>query len=90
MFYGMMNAGVINSWIVYKENAMKTGDNQMKRRQYMQVLALALIKPWAEQRLPSSTLSRELRILICSVCDIPTPGTPVGEAGPVAAENTGP
>lgn len=90
VFYGMMNAGVINSWIIHKENAMKRGDNQMKRRQYMQALALALIKPWAEQRLPSSNLSRQLRILIRSVCDIPTPGTPAGEAGPVAAESRGP
>lgn len=88
VFYGMMNAGVINSWIIHKENAMKRGDNQMKRRQYMQALALALIKPWAEQRLPSSNLSRQLRILICSVCDIPTPGTPAGDT--VAAESRGP
>ncbi|KAM4616855.1 neuropeptide FF receptor 1 like 2 [Polymixia lowei] len=51
---------------------------------------MALIKPWAEQRLPSSSLSRQLRILICSVCNIPTPGTPAGEVGPVAAESGGP
>ncbi|CAI5678276.1 unnamed protein product [Oreochromis niloticus] len=75
VFYGMINAGVINSWIIHNENAMKRGENQMQRRPYMQALALALIKPWAEQRLPSSNLSRQLGVLICSVLDIPTTGT---------------
>ncbi|XP_062870546.1 piggyBac transposable element-derived protein 4-like [Trichomycterus rosablanca] len=90
VLYGMMSAGVINSWIIHKENALKRGDTPMKRRQYMQALAMALIKPWAEQRLPSSSLSHQLRILICSVCNIPTPGTTASEVGPVAAESGGP
>lgn len=85
VFYGMINADVINSLIIHNENAMKRGENQMQRRPYMQALALALIRPWAEQRLPSSNLSRQLRVLICSMLDIPTPGTLEGEAGPVAA-----
>lgn len=49
MFYGLMNFGMI----IPKENAMKKGDNQMKRRLYMQTLA-----SWAEQRFPFSYLSR--------------------------------
>ncbi|KAL7868524.1 hypothetical protein SRHO_G00099080 [Serrasalmus rhombeus] len=90
VLYGMMNAGVINSWIIHKENALRSGDTPMRRKQYMQALAMALIKPWAEQRLPSSSLSRQLRILICTVCNIPTPGTTAREVGPVAAESGGP
>lgn len=75
---------------LHKENAMKRGDTLMKRRQYMQALAMALIKPWARQRLHSSSLSRQLRILIWSVCNIPTSGTPAGEVGPVVAESRDP
>lgn len=90
VLYGLISAGVINSWIIHNENVMKRGENQMQRRPYMQALALALIKPWAEQRLPSSNLSRQLRVLICSVLDIPTPGTLADEAGPVAAESSSP
>ncbi|GLD70151.1 piggyBac transposable element-derived protein 4-like protein [Lates japonicus] len=90
VFYGMINAGVINSWIIHKENAMKRDDNYLQRRPYMQALALALIKPWAEQRLPSSNLSSQLRILICTVLDIPSPGTLASEGGPMAAESSGP
>ncbi|CAL9691157.1 unnamed protein product [Knipowitschia caucasica] len=89
VFYGMINAGVINSYIIHKENAMKRDDTYLQRRPYMQALALALIKPWAEQRLPASNLSRQLRILICTVLDIPSPGTLASEEGPVAAESSG-
>lgn len=88
VFNGMMNAG-FDKLMDHTQGEMKRGDNQMKRRQYIQALALALIKPWAE-RLPSPNLSRQLRILICSICNIPTPGTPAGEAGPGAAESKGP
>ncbi|CAI5660922.1 unnamed protein product [Oreochromis niloticus] len=55
-----------------------------------EALALALIKPLAEQRFPSSNLSRQLRVLTCSVLKIPTAGILAGEAGPVAAESSSP
>lgn len=82
VFYGMVNTGVRNSWIIYKVNVMKRGDNQRRGGSVCR-----LIKPWTEQRLPSSTLSIQLINLIFIMSDIPTPGTPTGEAGPVAAES---
>ena len=32
VLYGMMNAGVINSWIIHKENAIKRVDTQIKSK----------------------------------------------------------
>ena len=69
MFYAMMNTDVINCWDIHKEDAMKRDGNQMKMRQCMQSMALAFIKPW-EEMFPSSNVSRQLRILIFSICDI--------------------
>lgn len=45
VFYGMLNAGIINSWIIHGENMQKTGGRQMKRKQFMQVLAAH--SPWS-------------------------------------------
>lgn len=41
-------------------------------------------------RQASSSLSRDLSVLICSVSNVPAPGTPVDEVGPVAAESGDP
>ena len=76
VFYGMINGGVINSWIIYSENQLRTGGSTMPRRKYMQQLAVALIKPWAEKRLVNTPkMSRNLKKVISTVCDIPLPAT---------------
>lgn len=61
VFYGMVNTGVINSWIIYEENMKRGGGKQIKRKQYMQELAVLLVKPWAVHRLAHHTLPRQLK-----------------------------
>ncbi|KAG7161264.1 PiggyBac transposable element-derived protein 4-like 4 [Homarus americanus] len=90
MFYGMVNAGVINSWIIHKDNMSRTGGKLPKRRTYMQALARALITPWAEKRLSSPFLSQGLKALICSVCDLPSPGSVARPPGTPVADSKDP
>lgn len=89
VFFGMLNAGVINSWIIHGENIEKTGGRQFQRKQYMQLLATELVKPWAVQRLMSLTLPRQLKDTICTVFELPTPSGP-RDAGPPAAQSKEP
>ena len=86
VFFGMLNAGVINSWIIYGENMQKTGGRQTQRKHFMQVLAMELVKPWAVHRLASHTLPRQLKELIGTVFELPTPTGLSGDAGPPAAQ----
>lgn len=90
MFYGMLNACCINSWIIHSENLVRTGGKVMIRRKYMQELALALITPWAQNRLSSPYLPRTLRDLICTICNLPSPGTAAGTPGTTVADSQGP
>ena len=89
LFYWMLNASCINSWIIHSENVRRTGGKVLIRRKYMQQLARCLITPWAQKRLGSPNLPRTVCKLICTFCSLPSsaagaPGTPVaGSHGPL-------
>lgn len=85
MFYGMINAAVINSWVIFKANNDRVGGKKMKRRQYMHEMALQLIKPNAQQRLNAPTQHKKVKAIITQVCSI-NPSGMVAGAGPSAAE----
>lgn len=87
VFYGMLNASCINSWIIHSENVNKTGGKVLARRKYMQELVYGLIKPWAQKRLSSPFLPRTVSNLICTVCNLPSPGTAADTPGTSAAES---
>lgn len=81
VFFGMINACVINSWIIYNENKQRTGGKAIEKRFYMQELAEALIKPWAEKRMLSNPrMSQSLKTVTSTVCNIPLPAR-VDQAG---------
>lgn len=87
VFYGMLNASCINSWIIHIENVNKTGGKELPRRKYMHELAYGLIKPWAQKRFSFLFLSRTLSNLICTVCKFPSPSTAADTPGTSAAES---
>lgn len=89
VFYGMLNTGCTNSWIIHSENMIRRGGKSLIRRKYMQVLARSLIVPWAQKRLTSPFLSRTLKTLISIVCDLPSPGTSAGTPGTPVADSEG-
>lgn len=90
MFFGILNAGVINSWIIHGENMQKKGGTSMDRKTYMRELAKELVKPWAMHRLSIVCLPRELKTHICIVFEVPTPSAEVTAAGPPAAQSKEP
>ena len=82
IFYGMINSGVINSWIIYKENQQTIGSKPIERRYYMQQLAEALIKAWAGKRMLNPRILRTIKTVINTVCNIPIPARN-DQAGPI-------
>ncbi|KAK4315669.1 hypothetical protein Pmani_013118 [Petrolisthes manimaculis] len=72
IFYGMLNAGGINSWIVHSANCTSAGRPPLRRRTFLMELAMELIRPWAQHRLTRPTLSCELVALIRSAFDLPS------------------
>ncbi|KAL7633033.1 UNVERIFIED_CONTAM: hypothetical protein RMT77_016609 [Armadillidium vulgare] len=69
IFYGMVTAGSINSWVIYNEN-MRTNKKQTMRRKYVTNLSFQLISPWAKHRAPIPTLSRAARNIIIDLYNI--------------------
>src|SRR5215469_8524374 len=67
VFYGMLNATAINSYIIFSENAVKKGIRPKARRFFLTNLALQLIAPWAKQRLTNPTMPIAIKSLICTV-----------------------
>lgn len=51
LFYSILNAAVINYLIIYKDNMDCDGKPTHKRKDYMEKLAMQLIKPHAVTRL---------------------------------------
>ncbi len=90
LMYGIVNAATLNSWIIYNAHLKVNNMKPLVRRTYMQQLAIEWITPWAEHRIETPSLSRELRLLISSAFKIPSPGTAADSGGPVAAESAGP
>ncbi|KAK4324272.1 hypothetical protein Pmani_005112 [Petrolisthes manimaculis] len=74
MFYAMLNAGLINAWIIHGLNKQKTGGHFIQRKAFLQELALDLMKPHAQHRLNESHISQSLCLNICSVFQLPSTG----------------
>lgn len=85
VFYGILNSAVINSWIIHSENSEMSGGPKVKRKHYMEELAMQLVKPWALSRLNATTLPRQVRVVINTVCSQNPDVTP-GVAGLPAAD----
>jgi len=64
---GMLNAAGINSYIISREKPARRGMAIINRRCFLLELGKALITPWAQQRLPSPFLPRQLKTLITAV-----------------------
>ncbi|KAK4329297.1 hypothetical protein Pmani_000331 [Petrolisthes manimaculis] len=81
IFYGMLNAANVNSYIIYKENLERVGNRQIiSRKKFMLQVGKALITPWATSRL-LLPLPRSLQFLITTVGNIPSPGSAAGSPG---------
>ena len=65
IFYGMVNIAGINAWVIHCANTSAS----LNRRKFLQAVAKAFIKPWAQQRLSTPTLPISLRNLINTVCN---------------------
>ncbi|KAK4322174.1 hypothetical protein Pmani_007085 [Petrolisthes manimaculis] len=81
MFYAMLNAGLINAWIIHGLNKQRTGGHFIQRKAFLQELALDLMKPHAQHRLDESRISQSLRLNICSVFQLPSIGASAGPSG---------
>lgn len=77
IFYGLINAATINAFIIYSWHQENKNEKVGMRRQFMQELALQLIRPWSENRLTQSSLSRDLKKTISTVLNINIPSKTV-------------
>ena len=60
IFYGMLTTTIINSWIVYKENNLRS-EMKIKRRKYALELANDLASNWIKKRYEIPNLPRMLK-----------------------------
>lgn len=89
IFYGMVNAANVNSYIIYKENMERGGNRKiMSRKKFMLQVGKALITPWATSRL-LLPLPRSLQSLITTVCNVPSPGSAAGSPGTSFSDSSG-
>ena len=51
IFYGIVNAANVNSYIIYKENLQRTLDKPKLRRDFLLDVGKELIRPWAEKQM---------------------------------------
>ena len=90
VFYGILNAIAINSYLILSDNLEKKQDKPVHRRIYMKDTAMALLRPWAQQRLSHPNLSRTLKNKISRVAEIPSHSSAVVSDLPVLAESNAP
>ena len=86
MFFGIVNAAVVNSFLIYRENTSKAQPGiRIQRKKFMRDLALSMIRPACEERISVSTLARHIKLSIRQVCPMNLPSSETAE-GPSAAE----
>ncbi|XP_066958302.1 uncharacterized protein [Macrobrachium rosenbergii] len=73
VFYGMLNAAIINAWIIYNRMQKDRGQPEMERRIFMMKLAEDLIFPWAEDRMSFQGMHRSSQMTIKDVYSINLP-----------------
>ncbi|KAK3893362.1 hypothetical protein Pcinc_002796 [Petrolisthes cinctipes] len=89
IFYGMLNAANVNSYIIYKENMERVGNRQIiSRKKFMLQVRKALITPWATSWL-LLPLPRSLQFLITTVCIVPSPGSAAASPGTSFSDSRG-
>lgn len=76
IWYGMMDQSAINAMVLYN---LRAENKKLKRRMFLQELAMSLIKPFLQSRLQIPTLRRNLRVMISNILHI-QPETPVRPA----------
>lgn len=67
VFFGMINAAGINSYVIHNAENVKAGKKKISRRTFLTTLAHELIKPWAEERLAFRGQQRNIQQTIISV-----------------------
>ena len=67
VFFGMVNAAGINSYIIHNAENVTAGKKKIARRTFLSTLAHELIKPWAEERMTFRTQQRNIQQTIKSV-----------------------
>ncbi|XP_064094353.1 piggyBac transposable element-derived protein 4-like [Macrobrachium nipponense] len=90
VFFGMVNASIINSWIIYKANNPTLQRKELHRRKFMHGLALQLIKPSAQERMNNPSQHRQVKLAIRQVCSLNLRSGTAAGAGPSAAEMRNP
>ncbi|XP_066969991.1 piggyBac transposable element-derived protein 4-like [Macrobrachium rosenbergii] len=73
VFYGMLNAAIINAWIIYNRMQKDRGQPEMERRIFMMKLAEDLIFPWAKDRMSFQGMHRSSQMTIKDVYSINLP-----------------
>lgn len=71
IFYGILNAAGINSYVVYCHNKMKANTKPLSRCNYIIDLAHLLAKSWMEKRLKIPNLRKDIRQYIRNILKIP-------------------
>ena len=67
VFFGMINAAGINSYVIHNAEQVKAGKKEIDRRSFLSTLAHELIKPWAEERLEFRGQQQNIQQTIISV-----------------------
>ena len=71
IFYGLVNAANVNSYIIYKENLVRIGEKPKLRKDFLLDVGRELIRPWTKKRMAGVFgIRRNLRILAKTVFDI--------------------
>lgn len=68
VWYGILDQSAINAMIIYN---CREENKKMKRRSFLQELALSMVKPFLQSRLEVATLRRSIRIMICDILGVP-------------------
>lgn len=61
LFFGLMNVGAINAYVIYNANMICLQTQTIVRRTFLKDLALSLIKPQIEKRSSITSLPRHIR-----------------------------
>lgn len=67
VFYGMMNIGCVNSWVIHSHNNQRQGGNKFARKEFLIRLSEELTRPWMAKRLEMPNLQTHLRVMIQDV-----------------------
>lgn len=61
IFFGLMNVGAINAYVIYNANMTRLQKETIARRNFLKEIAISLVKPQIEKRSSITTLPRHIR-----------------------------